>query len=140
MQAVKVTVQIHCPARESNGTKYDGMWRASHKWPVGKSTKDLIVVRRKDLPEVSDDQRHAQVESLHKQGAILDIDYQELVEDPILSVLVLKHERTEFNFVTEARKNAEKKLAIESMFADAPAEKADDKPAVEVGKPGNYRR
>lgn len=114
MKAYKIEVQVHCGPREFNGNKHNGLWRCCRHWPVGTTKATLTVVRGRDLPKVSDDQRPAQLDELHAQGAVLDTEYQGLVDEVSLSMLVLRHETATFDF-KPPKEMAPRKLAIDEL-------------------------
>jgi hypothetical protein len=126
MKAFKIQVQVHCAPREFGGNKYDSMWRCQRQWPVGTTKADLVVVRRADLPKVSDDQRPAQLDALHKQGAVTELEFQGLVDDVSLATLVLKRERCDFEFKTVQELEPKKLIVDEWDEEDAtrPAQQA----------------
>jgi len=149
MNAYKIQVQVHCPPRNVNGNEFHGMHRCGMYWPEGKTIATLIVVRAKDMPECSPDMVPAQRAELRTckgpngEPVVLDYQFQALVEDKVLSAVVLKRERTTFEFVPAIKVKATKKSILDEFDeedATKPEEPKGDKAAVEFGKPGNYKR
>jgi hypothetical protein len=159
MEARKITVQVHCPPRDVNGNKFNSMFRCQHEWKIGNTTADLIVVKRKDLPVVSDDQKPAQLDDLHngdeaigRPRAVLAEEFQGLVDEVCLSCIILKHQKIDFDFAPRAQKySAPKKSKLEELEEEEsvgsveqpkPEQKPEPKlePAKQNGQPGQQRR